>query len=379
MMGRVFEAWRRALAVTLLAASALSAAGWAGAVELRLATYNTELFRKGPGLLLQDIEAGKDVQVAAVVAVIAQARPDILALQGIDYDLDGLALSALAGHLRASGLDYPYRLALRPNTGLRTGLDLDGDGRRDGPRDAQGFGFFPGQGGIALLSRYPILHDEVRDFTTLLWRDLPGATLPEIDGAPFPSAEAQAVQRLSTTAHWDVPVQVGETVLHVLTFHASPPVFDGPEDANGLRNRDELRLWSLYLDGALPETPAPEGPFVILGDANLDPADGDGHSLAMRAFLADPRLTDPRQASAGGRVAAGQGGINATQKGDPARDTADWPEADGPGNLRVDYALPSSELTVTGSGVLWPADGPLAETVAAASRHRLVWVDIALP
>ncbi|TDX24240.1 endonuclease/exonuclease/phosphatase family metal-dependent hydrolase [Rhodovulum visakhapatnamense] len=346
------------------------------AADLRVASYNAELSRKGPGLLLRDILSGKDGQVAAVVEVIAAARPDILALQGIDFDLDGLALAALADLLRARDLDYPHRFALSPNTGLRTGLDLDGDGRLGGPRDAQGFGYFAGQDGMAILSRFPILTDEVRDFSAMLWRDLPGATLPETDGTPFPSAEAQAVQRLSTTGHWDVPVDLGGSVLHLLTFHATPPVFDGPEDRNGLRNRDELRLWTLYLDGAL-DVPPPRGTFVVLGDANLDPEDGDGRSAAMRAFLADPRLTDPLPKSPGG-AAAPQTGTNATQRGAPARDTANWPE-DGPGNLRVDYVLPSSKIDITGAGVFWPADGPLAETVRTASRHRLVWVDLALP
>ena len=48
--------------------------------------------------------------------------------------------------------------------------------------------------------------------------------------------------------------------------------------------------------------------------------------------------------------------------------------------MRVDVVLPQRGLTVTASGVLWPAPGaPLAETVATASRHRLVWVDLDLP
>lgn len=372
---------KRNLGILQLAAAGLVlTAAEAGATDLRVASYNTELSRKGPGLLLRDIEAGKDPQVAAVVEVIAAVRPDILALQGIDYDMDGLALRALADRLRARDLDYPHLFALRPNTGLRTGLDLDGDGRTGGPRDAQGFGYFGGQGGMAILSRHPILAEEAHDFSTLLWADLPGATLPTADGRPYPSAAAWAVQRLSTTGHWAVPVRVGERVLHLMTFHASPPVFDGPEDRNGLRNRDELRLWTLYLDGAL-DAPPPAGPFVLLGDANLDPADGDGHSAAMAAFLADPRLTDPEPRSAGGSAAAAaQGGANADDRGDPALDTADWPDGAGePGNLRVDYVLPSADLTVTGAGVFWPADGPMAETAARASRHRLVWVDLRLP
>jgi hypothetical protein len=48
--------------------------------------------------------------------------------------------------------------------------------------------------------------------------------------------------------------------------------------------------------------------------------------------------------------------------------------------LQVDYVLPSRDLTVVGAGVVWPkADDPLAAVLAAASRHRPVWVDVMLP
>ena len=113
-----------------------------------------------------------------------------------------------------------------------------------------------------------------------------------------------------------------------------------------------------------------------MGDTNLDPVDGDGRREGMAALLA--RVQDPRPKSEGAAMAPREG-ANAVQKGDPALDTADWPDADGPGNLRVDVVLPSPDLTVTGSGVLWPAPGqPLAETAATASPHRLVWVDLDL-
>ncbi|MHC0052222.1 endonuclease/exonuclease/phosphatase family protein [Actibacterium sp. D379-3] len=341
-----------------------------------MATYNTELSRKGPGLLLRDIAKGDDPQVTAIVSVIAGARPDILLLQGIDYDHGGAALAALAGALAGAGIDYPYRFAAVPNAGQRTGFDHDGDGTTDGPRDAQGYGRFTGQGGLALLSRYPIDAGAVRDFSGLLWADLPGATLPQVAGALFPDAAVYGVQRLSSVAHWDVPVRVAGTRLHLLAFHATPPVFDGPEDRNGLRNRDELRLWQLYLDGAL-SVPPPDGPVVVLGDANLDPLDGEGRHAAMAALLADSRLRDPMPHSAGGR-AAGQAGVNAAHAGDPGLDTADWDDA-GPGNLRTDYVLPAAGLTIVGAGVVWPEAGaPGADAVTAASRHRLVWVDLRL-
>lgn len=353
---------RLCAAILLLAGLALPA----GAEVLRIATFNTELVRKGPGLLLRDILRGEDAQVAAVVAVIRAVRPDILLLQGFDWDLDQVALTAFRDRLATNnGPLFPYLFAQRPNSGLATGLDMDGNDRLNEPRDAQGYGRFTGQGGMALLSRLPIDRAAARDFSGFLWRALPGALLAQKDGAPFPSAEAQAIQRLASVGHWDVPVILPDgTRLHLLAFHATPPVFDGPEDLNGRRNHDEIMFWPLLLDGALPFAP-PDGPFILLGDTNQDPMGGEGLKDAIRALLANPRLTDPAPTSPG-----------AAAVGD-ATDTVDWDEPT-PGNLRVDYVLPGRGLRVVGSGVWWPAPGTQGAKIAAtASRHRLVWVDIA--
>lgn len=308
--------------------------------------------------------------------MIARAAPDVILLTGFDYDLDLVALRAFRDRIAARGLDYPHHFSTRPNTGWETGIDLDGDGRTGGPDDAQGFGRFAGEEGMAILSRLPIDAEAVAEYSEFLWRDLPGTLL---DGATL-SDEAAAIQRLSSTAHWAVPVTLPQgRRLTLLAWHATPPVFDGPEDRNGRRNHDEAAFWLHLLDGGLPFAP-PEGSFVLLGDANLDPADGDGRPDALDTILADPRLQDPLPSSAGGTAAAAQGGANLRHEGEPSRDTADWLDDPGPGNLRVDYVLPSSNLKVSDAGVWWPAPGePGAEVAEAASRHRLVWVDIDWP
>ncbi len=373
-------------AAALLLVPLLAAA--AAAEPIRIATYNASLTRNGPGLLLEDI-IEPDTQVTAAAAVIRAARPDILLLNEFDFDFDGVALAAFLDLLRQGpdGIDYPYSFAPGSNTGEPSGLDLDGDGRAHGPADAFGFGEFPGRYAMALVSRLPLDTGAARSFRLMPWRDLPGALLPvRADGTPFPSPEAQAVMRLSSKAHWDVPVDLPGGTLHLLASHPTPPVFDGPEDMNGRRNHDEIIFWAHYLDG----TPFTDdagttaafagGPFVLLGDLNADPMDGDGLHDGIRALLTHPALTDPRPESAGGIAAASeQGGANRTQRGPPARDTADFRD-DAPGNLRADYVLPSVALTVTGSGIAWPLPGePLAEAAATASDHRLVWVDIDWP
>ena len=301
----------------------------------------------------------------AAAAIVAEVSPDILLLTEFDYDA---GLAALRAFAEAAG-GFPYAFALRPNAGMPSGVDLDGDGYADNARDAQGYGRFSGDGGLALLSRWPIRVDEVQDFSDLLWRDLPGAVLPTVDGAPFPSEAAHAVQRLSTTGHWIVPVEVPGGPVTILAHAATPPVFDGPEDRNGLRGRDELRLWEAVLDGSLGS--APEGWFVLLAKTNIDPVDGDGLTAAMAGFLARPDLLDPAPRSAGGAIP------DPDHAGDPALDTTLWDV----GNLRVSYVLPSRDWQVTGAGVFWPApDDPkaalLGEDGLAAGPHRLVWADL---
>ncbi len=322
-------------------------------------------------MLLRDYLAGDDPQIAAVVAIVARTAPDILVLTDHDYDLTGAAASALADLLGAAGQLYPYRFALPPNSGMATGLDLDGNGRLGEARDAMGYGLFTGDGGLLILSKLPVDTGGAQDFSGLLWRELPGATLPVRDGAPFPSADVQAMLRLSSVAHWAIPV-LTDPPFTLVVSSSSPPVFDGPEDMNGLRNRDELRFWTLYLDGRFGPAPAS---FVFAGNTNLDPADGDGLRDAMTGFLADPRLQDPVPASTGGIAAA-----DPDQQGDPALDTADWPDG-RPGNLRVSYVLPSIDWRVIGAGVFWPGpDDPDAALLGsdgqAAGPHRLVWVDV---
>jgi Endonuclease/Exonuclease/phosphatase family len=337
-------------------------AGPVSAETLRIATWNAGLDRTGPGLLAEALAKGEDPGIAAAVRVLAALDADVILLTAVDYDRGGVALGLLADRLAELGIDYPHRFALRPNTGTQTGFDVDGNGQVGDPRDAQGFGLYSGHGGMAILSRLPIYSDGARDFSGFLWRDLPG-------GLSTDPPDLAQVQRLATTGFWDVPVITAEGPLHLLAWHATPPVFDGPEDRNGRRNHDEAAFWRLYLDGAL-QMPPPDAPFVLLGDGNLDPADGDGLREGIAGLLAHPALQDPAPRGSHARS-------EPAHAGDPALDTTLYADI---GGLRLDYVLPAVGLTVAGSGVLWPAvTDPLAADLVAASRHFPVWVDITLP
>jgi hypothetical protein len=292
--------------------------------------------------LLRDILKGEDAEVTAVVHTLTQMRPDVVLLTGFDWDHHGMALGALAEKLAI----YPHRLALRPNAGTPTGLDLDGDGRLGGAGDAQGYGRFLGQGGMALMSKHPLRL--LADHSAALWAAQPDALL--FDGM---NDAQKAVQLLFPVGLWEVEV----AGLHLIALSAGPPVFDGPEDRNGRRNADELAFAQRLVD-------AGPRPLVVLGNANLDPTDGEGRREAILALLDHPKLQDPAPRSAGAEAAA-----NPAHQGDPALDTADWRDP-SPGNLRVSYVLPDADLQVEAAGVAWPVESP------AAPRHKLVWVDV---
>lgn len=367
-------------------------------ISARIATYNASLNRSSQGQLLADLERGDDPQIAAVARVIQINNPDILLINEFDHDDDGRGADLFrTNYLEVSQsgstpVHYPYAFTAPVNTGVPSGLDLNGDGKAEGPDDAWGFGEFPGQYGMLVLSRFPILTEQVRTFQKLLWSAMPGNLIPE----DYYGSDVAQKLRLSSKSHWDVPIRVGDRLLHVLAAHPTPPSFDGPEDRNGRRNNDEIRLWADYVapgrrgdwivdDKGTRGGLHPSERFVILGDYNADPVDGDSWPGAIDQLLLHPRIRDPRPRSEGAVEAAQkQAAANRDHVGDPALDTADFTDEPGPGNLRVDYALPSKNLQVISSAVYWPQEGaPGSELTGSypfpTSDHRLVRIDVELP
>jgi hypothetical protein len=271
-------------------------------------------------------------------------------------------------------------------------MDLNNNGRSGDPDDSWGYGAFPGQYGMVVLSRYPILSDQVRSFQKFRWSQMPNAQRPAKDGSFFHSDPIWEQLRLSSKSHWDVPVKIGDSTLHVLASHPTPPVFDGPEDRNGCRNHDEIRLWLDYIsdkgegdymidDQGKKGGLAIDAPFVILGDLNADPFDGDGKHSAIEKLLSSSRLAQgPAPTSDGGVEASEKSGqANTRHRGDPSQDTGDFNDKN-PGNLRIDYVLPSSHFRIVDSGIYWPTakESERGNQLARASDHRLVWVDVEL-
>lgn len=415
------------------------------APTVRFAQFNASLNRNAEGQLISDfsnpaipdsrgfgINANQELRIQQaknVAEIIQLVNPDILLINEFDFfEVDPAKAVKLwlenflnIGQNGATSVDYPYFYIAPSNTGISSGFDLNnngiavteisnGIGAPGYGDDALGFGLFPGQFGMVLLSKHPIDTDNVRTFQNFLWKDMPGNLLtsdPTLDDPATPvnenlgsfySPEEQAILRLSSKSHWDVPIWVDGKVVHALVSHPTPPVFDGPEDRNGKRNHDEIRFWSDYItpgqgnyiyddqggQGGL----RPGSSFVIMGDQNADPYDGDSYDRAILQLLTNPLVnTNSTPASPGGvQQSELQGGINISHRGNPSFDTADFADTT-PGNLRADYVLPSADLWIADSQVFWPLNTDPSFSVVGtfdpalpggypSSDHRAVWVDV---
>jgi hypothetical protein len=369
------------------------------ASELRIATFNVSLNRRNAGDLTSDLRQ-QDPQAIKVARILRIVRPDVVLLNEFDYDADGESLELFQRlYLQAEELPgntepllLPHKWASTVNTGIPSLHDLDGNGQVSGPEDCFGFGWFPGQYGMAVLSRFPMATEDVRTFQTLLWSEMPNARRPKIPQTtrPWHSDAAWKAMRLSSKSHWDIPVDIDGKRLHLLASHPTPPAFDGPEDRNGCRNADEIRFWVDYLS---PQTAtwivddkggqgglASASHFCIVGDLNADPSDGASQSESIQSLLDHSLVNSDFTPASEGAVEAtsNQGQKNKSHQGPADHDTADFSDI-AVGNLRVDYVLPSRTLTVTDSGVFWPASAKPSASLIDCSDHHLVWIDLELP
>jgi len=364
-------------------------------MSLRVATLNTSLYATEAGGLLARLQSG-DEAARSIAAMIQRQRPDIVLLNEFDYDAAGEAAGVFqrdylgVDQFGESAIVYRYAYLAPVNTGEPSGLDLDRNGSVAGRGDdAWGYGLHPGQYGMLVLSNHPIDIDAARSFRLLRWSTMPGALVPkdpETGEAWYPP-QVWSQLRLSSKSHWDLPIDTPLGRLHLLAAHPTPPVFDGMERRNAARNHDEIRLWAEYLSpgdkpwlcddqGRCGGLPAAER-FVIVGDYNADPTDGNSLTGSIQQLLEHPRVlayAAPR--SEGAVVAAGDSASDDGRRHLAAQDTAQF----GPrnGNFRVDYVLPSIGLTVIDSGVFWPAPGQPGAEWLDATDHRMVWVDIAV-
>ncbi len=372
--------------------------------SLKVATFNVSMEAtnyKALGMtpsnkVLQHVlSTGENRQVKNVAEIIQRVNPDVLMLNEFDYIADkSKGVDAFVkNYLNVSQhgqlpVDYPYTYIATVNTGEPTEFDLDNNGEAASfGGDAYGYGLYPGQYGMALLSKYPIDIDNIRTFQYFKWRDMPNAQRPSIPqdksdtNKPvywYNDAEWNAF-RLSSKSHWDIPVLVGDKTVHVLAMHPTPPNFDGEEDRNGTRNADEIRLMADYLSPHKGEyiyddkqekvSLGNNTRFVLVGDFNA--ADiGSKHRPDVIEQLTDNPLVNNTL------IPTSAGAAGASDEAYSKRFTAYW-------GARADYVLPSRYgFDVKNAGVFWPAKTSelyrLIKDRQASSDHRLVWVELSI-
>jgi hypothetical protein len=383
--------------------------------EIRFATFNASLNRSAAGLLVThlsnpDIDDVFRRQIRNIAEVIQRERPDVLLINEFDFHPAAADLFRTnfleVSQNGAEPIHFPYAFIAPSNTGIPSGKDLDNNGVVDTtPGDANyandsfGFGFFPGQFGMVVYSRYPLETSAVRTFQLFKWRDMPGNLIP----TPFYSPDEVDILRLSSKSHWDVPIQIDRKTVHFLVSHSTPPVFDGPEDRNGRRNFDEIRFWAdyispgqsgyIYHDGGVYCGLKPGELFVISGDQTSDPLDGDsipGDPTTARPPARQHEVHAGERRRRRGERPPRRRESHAPQR--PALDTADFADT-SPGNLHADYVLPRKTIRFVGGGVFWPVQAdPLFRLTGVfdfaqwgpvggfpTSDHRSVFIDVNLP
>lgn len=385
--------------------------------DLRIATFNVSMHREASGELAKDLQAGDAPQIIGIAEIIQRANPDILLLNEFDqvydeqnkFDRETTEKSIrdfISNYLKIpqaknlASLNYPYFFVSPSNTGLASGIDFNNKYAPSKIESNFGFGAFPGQYGMVILSKFPIQENRVRTFQKFRWQDMPSAYLPMVINSDnkltsFYSEEALAVFRLSSKTHIDAPIQVpGFGTLHLLASHPTPPIFDDGTattypsknaiDWNGLRNHDEIRFWADYIDPQKnryiyddkewdKNNKKPNKPsggfkggerFIIVGDLNADPNDGDASFNAAKQLTSHPLINNTLAPSSLGAAEQVTSGSNTETK------TANF-------NLRADYALPSKAgWELEKAWVFWPRKSDKEMRLLDVSDHRMVVVDM---
>ena len=362
-------------------------------VSIKVATFNVSMeannyVNKGDGksletALVEALAGGEHPQIKNIAEIIQRTNADIILLNEFDYIADksnGIdTFKSKYLEMSQQGqtpVNYPYVYLAPVNTGVKVA-----ENAKSQRLSHYGFGRYPGQYGMVVLSKYPIKQQQVRTFQKFLWQDMPNNLMPvNPDGSSWYPLNSKTAMRLSSKSHWDIPVEICGADIHLLASHPTPPVFDGEEDRNGRRNHDEIRFWRDYIeadsngyhydDRGVTGGMKSLAPFVIVGDLNANDKEGDAYKGAMTQLLQHERINNYLAPTSLG------GSENKPGSEYASSHTAYW-------GMRADYVLPSASLQVTESGVFWPEKSNEAYRLVkdrnASSDHRLVWAEIVLP
>jgi len=318
-----------------------------------------------------------DEKARAAASIIRAHAPDILSIDEIQYDypdtpdpgLPGTGLNARRfADTFLADLGYRYDWMTPGNAGVRSGFEA--------PYETIGFARFPGEYGTALLSRFPIRAAEAVSFRRFLWRDLPENRLADLNESlrargkpPVPDGFPLFDKDVS-----DVPVEIDGRMIHVIVAHTAPPVY---ERHNVARNADHLRFLDTFVAGRpLPGIRPldPEAPFVLIGDLNCDPEDGEGDAEAIRRLIENPRILAFFPEGSGSR------GANPRRNTFLAGGGVPNPPLDfNVLQLQLDYILPSKHFANPRGLVHWPDVRSQKDALMVARRasdHFFLMVEV---
>ena len=339
---------------------------------------------------------GADEQAGAAAEVIARFAPDIISINELQFDIEGIPSLGSPGAPSSTqpgtfdgGAGNAKRLADRvaavnaaaafPHTAItlgNSGFTWAGPTLGNPSFVLRGWGDWPGRFNSAILTKFPIAYDKIRVINEFAWDALPGNSIEKMKtaigtGVPagFPLFEKGIVV---------VPVEVAPgALLYMVMHHPVAPAF---EAINPYRHFDELQGLKLFLDGKLPGVePLPAGAkFVLIGDLNADPEDGDSLDGGIEPILSHPALNVFFPSGAGTKGKNGQYNTYLSGCGKDDGSTVDDPTTKF--QMQLDYVLPSKTFGAAKVGeVFFPdfqaqkADFQLA---CKASDHRLVYVDV---
>jgi endonuclease/exonuclease/phosphatase family metal-dependent hydrolase len=380
-----------------------TAAGRGNAPTPRYAAFNVV------NLETQQVQQPGDEQAEAAARVVQEVDPDVLVVNELANNIqegtvddtvptEQTNIQAFVDNYLSEpqeknleGIDYEHTLQPESNTGLlpETDYDFNKDGESgQRPGDAFGFGFYPGQYAFGIASKFPFDEDAIRSFQEFLWADMPGNLIPVAgdDGVVTedpPSEDETAIYlveeeldafRLSSKTHIDVPFDVDGETVHGLFSHPTPTGFDFQNNFNGRWNHDENRFWADYVAGAdyIYDDSGTHGglddeaSYVLLGDMNAGPGD-EPLDPATKYFVDNDDFNSRSLPTSPGGATLGNQYATANFGGDGSK---------------VDWVLPSPDLSKRASSVVWPNPDAnkrgLADDAIAASDHRLVWADVAV-
>ena len=261
--------------------------------------------------------------------------------------------------------------------GEPSGFDLDDDGLHHRPHDAFGWGRFPGNGAMALLSAASVDAAAARTFRGLLCPALPVPGSPRArTGAPGPTGGGR---RRSGSPPG--PTGTAPSCRPAAACTSSPPIrlrrsstARAPQPPAQSR-RDGLleRLPRRNGLARLPAAAPPARPRLRWrSSARPDPVDAPAIPHASPAARQPRGCSDPRP-RVPARAARAAARRRRPRRPPRPRHRPLARRRRGPGNLRVDYVLPARGSPLPRRR-LRPAPA-LAAEAAAASAHRLVSVD----